>query len=747
MTNIFSDLSDNLSESLNFSTQGLNFTETIQDLLPNITNQNSSSGTQQFFDEIISSINLVDLGNYILDLGSDILDTLADPIVNNLEDIIGNISNNQTPQTSISDLIAGLNTISNFDLETDLTNQDNFYNLPYPNDLRLNPDGTPDLTGFPIPDNNIFAESIKNIADDNTGFPTNTAGYFRFNFPVSTQDFDDVIPAETNSPILLIDIDPDSPNRGELLPTVASTFRPDVNYVPPFLLGVAPAPGIILNPNRTYAYVVKSSLDNAVGRPLNASPTLEQLINGETPEGELGNQAKELYQPLWETLEDIEVNPDEVAAATVFTTGDIVSEFARLSDTILERYDVTIENLQLAPEDGASNPRFYELQGTVEMPQFQKGTPPFNTEGLFEFDDNGSLIEQRTEEVPVTITIPKTPMPDGGYPLMAYFHGSSGLSTQVVDRGTITEPGGEPTPGEGPAFIVAEKGFAAVSSALPLNEQRFPDGSNITYYSPQNLAAFRDTFRQTVIEQRLLLEAMEDLEIPSEVIGSQGDILLPNGETDFQFQSSPVVALGQSYGAQVANIISAIEPKIGAVVPSGSPAYFALQAVENEDIESLAGLFVGTLQELNPIYPALNLFETALGAADPIVYMPYIAQRPLPGNPVRSIYQPVGLGDTIVSENVFNAQALAAGVEQAGEVLWSEMQESLALQGLDGIESYPVSNNLVSKNGTPYTGVVVQYEGDGIVDSHNIFAQLDEVKEQYSEFFDSFQKTGVAVVN
>ncbi|MBV6621707.1 MAG: hypothetical protein KI793_01935 [Rivularia sp. (in: Bacteria)] len=34
------------------------------------------------------------------------------------------------------------------------------------------------------------------------------------------------------------DIDLDSPNRGELLPTVASTFRPDINYVPPFLLGV-----------------------------------------------------------------------------------------------------------------------------------------------------------------------------------------------------------------------------------------------------------------------------------------------------------------------------------------------------------------------------------------------------------------------------------------------------------------------------------------------------------------------------
>jgi len=511
MANIFSELSENLSESFNSITEGFNLTNAIEDLLPKSIPEIPLTEAQKLFDEVVSSVNLVDLGNDILDLGGDITETVADLIVNNLEDIIGN---NFTPQNSISDFITGLNTVSTFDLEADLTNQDNFYNLPYPNDLRLNPDGTPDLSGFPIPDNNIFAESIKSIADDSPGFPTNTAGYFRFNFPVASQDIDDVIAADTDSPILLIDIDPDSPNRGELLPTVASTFRSDVNYVPPFLLSVAPAPGIILNPNRTYAYVVKSSLDNAIGRPLSASPTLQQLIDGETPEGELGTEANELYQPLWETLNEIEVNPDEVAAAPVFTTGDVVSEFARLSDEIVERYDVTIENLQLAPEDGASNPRFYELEGTVKMPQFQKGTPPFNTEGLFEFDQNGSLIEQRTEDVPVVITIPKTPMPDGGYPIVAYFHGSNGLSTQVVDRGPLTEPGGEPTPGRGPAFVVAEKGFATLGSALPLNPERFDDNIPDSYLNLSNLAAYRDTFRQTVIEQRLLIEALEDLKIP-----------------------------------------------------------------------------------------------------------------------------------------------------------------------------------------------------------------------------------------
>jgi len=491
--------------------------------------------------------------------------------------------------------------------------------------------------------------------------------------------------------------------------------------------------------------VVKRSLGNAIGRPLGVSPTLRRLINGNTPESELGTKAIELYQPLWETLSEIEVNPNSVAAATVFTTGDVVSTFASLSDEVLERYDVKIENLKLDPSDDASNPRFYELQGTVKMPQFQQGKPPFNTGGLFEFDSYGSLVEQRIEEIPVVITIPKTPMPSGGYPLVAYFHGSNGLSTQVVDRGPITEPGGQPTKGQGPAYVVAEKGFAAVSSALPLNPERFDDNRDDSYLNPLNLAAYRDTFQQTVIEQRLLIEALEDLKIPVNVIGEDGDIYLPSGETHFRFQSSPVMALGQSYGAQVANIISAIEPKIGAVVPTGSPSFFPLLISEDESAP-LVGLALGTLQQINSLYPALGLLGTAWEAVDPIVYMPYIAQRPLPGNPVRSIYQPVGKGDTQVSKAVFNANALASGVQQAGPILWSGMQESLALRGLNGIASYPVANNLLSSNGTPYTGVVVQYEGDGITDPHNIFAQLDEVKEQYSSFFESFRKTGVAVV-
>ena len=256
---------------------------------------------------------------------------------------------------------------------------------------------------------------------------------------------------------------------------------------------------------------------------------------------------------------------------------------------------------------------------------------------------------------------------------MLYQHGSNGLSTQAVDRGPIVEPGGERLPGLGPAHVVAEYGIATVSSASPLNPERLPDGPEDAYLNFANLAAYRDTFRQGVFEQRLLLEALQSLAIPTDS--------LPSEETAFRVDTSSVGVLGQSLGAQYANMLGAIEPKVKAVIPTGSPGLWSLLVPESE-LSAVAGLFLGAIQPLDPLYPGLNLLQTAWEVADPIVYAPYLAQRPLAGHPVRSIYMPVGQGDTEVPESVFDAMALASGLKQVGPLLWPEMQESLALGGL-----------------------------------------------------------------
>ncbi|MGK7891048.1 MAG: hypothetical protein AB4042_17100, partial [Leptolyngbyaceae cyanobacterium] len=215
------------------------------------------------------------------------------------------------------------------------------------------------------------------------------------------------------------------------------------------------------------------------------------------------------------------------------------------------------------------------------------------------------------------------------------------------------------------------------------------------------------------------------------------------------------IALGQSQGAQYAAMMGAVEPKVKAVVPTGSGGMWSLlfQELANSgdpEFAPIANLLVRTIQKrdrLDHLYPALRLLQSSWEAAESMVYMPRMAQNPLPGHPVRSIYQPVGQGDSAFPEPIFDAMALATGVQQAGPELWPGMQRSLALANLDGISDYPVSGNLTNRNGDRYTGIVVQFEGDGLADPHTIFSQLDEVKYQYGCFMESVKQKGVGTVS
>ncbi|MEM7794540.1 MAG: hypothetical protein AAF579_08810, partial [Cyanobacteria bacterium P01_C01_bin.118] len=507
------------------------------------------------------------------------------------------------PQASTQGFFDSLfrRTVATFDLTADLTNEDSFYNLPYPFDLRLDESGRPELSGFPIWDDNPVINGLREIADDHRGFSTVSAGYFRFNRPLANLDPENIIPADLQSPILLMDVDPTSPERGQLYPTIASTPSPDLNYVPDFLLSVGPAPGIVLKPNRQYAYVVQRSLRDIFGRRLDSPDTLERLLDSSPPQNPAEASAYGVYQPLRETLQQVGIDRQDIATATVFTTGDPVGETARLSQQVVDRYDLTIENLRLDPDDGATHERFWEFHGTIEFPQFQQGIAPFNSDGLFEFTPDGLLVEQRVESAPVVITLPKGEFaPEEDFPLLLYQHGSNGLSTQVVDRGPILEPGGERVAGLGPAHVVAEYDIATVSTALPLNPERLENAPNDAYLNFANLAAYRDTFRQGVFEQRLLLEALEDFEIPEDFI--------PTNNTGLETDSLAV--LGQSLGAQFANMLGAIEPNVEVVIPTGSPGLWPLLIPET-DLSEAAGLLLGTLQPLDPLYPGLQLLEAA----------------------------------------------------------------------------------------------------------------------------------------
>jgi hypothetical protein len=603
------------------------------------------------------------------------------------------------------------NTVA-FDLDAPLDSA-TFWDLPFPSDLRLTADGRPDLAGFPNLRNLPVVNDLLLVARERRGFPVMPIAWFRFPDGAPAYTLDSL--AET---ALLVDIDPASPERGSEFPVVAQTLADD-SYGSD-LVALAPRPGIVLRGDTRYAFVLRRGFAPGASVPRDFAT----LAAGDTPDGPRGAAATQLYAPLFDVLP-----ADDMLVATVFTTGDEVSLLRTRSEAIRVTHRATIANVT---RDTTSYPGFCSFSANVTFPQFQVGTPPFDTDGRFALYDGGTPIQQGQLTVPLRFVLPTTTMPPAGWPLWQFFHGSGGASFDLVDDGPSATADSDPTAGEGPGAVVARRGIASAASALPLNPERQPNAGNYDYLNLNNLAAFPYTFQQGVFEQRLLLDALLELDLTN-CDGSAG-----------RFDPNAVVAGGHSMGGMYANMISAVEPRIGAVTPFGAGGFWNLMILDTAIIPGARGLLGGVLgvdsEQLTFMHPSLALIELGWEIADPINAMARLSRRPLPGFVPRHVYQPIGMDDRFFRNEIFDAAALAYGNQEAGEMVWPGTQDALAADDMNGILAYPVKAN----RGT--TSVVVQYRDGGILDAHYIHRQLDEVKYQYGCFLASYLRDGVPTV-
>jgi hypothetical protein len=622
-----------------------------------------------------------------------------------------------------------------FDLDGELSGAETYWNLPFPSDLRLRADGSPDLDGFPNPRHVPILNALLVDANERRGWPTMPIAYVRFTASVPERSITDVITV-ADAAIALIDIDPMSPEKGTRFPIVAQTLAPDP-YVPSDVVALAPRPGIVLRAKTRYAYVIRE----AFAPGFSPAPAFAELANGKVPSGAKGDAAKALYEPLWPALEAAGI--DDALVATVFTTGDEVARLRARSEAVRAVEHPAIENVTLVgPASGTGYDGFCALSAEITMPQYQKGTPPFDTDGRFVLDANDAPIKQSEVTIPLSITIPKGTMPDEGWPLYQWIHGSGGDSHQLVDRGRIATPDGMPEAGKGPGYVVAQVGIAGVSSAMPINPERVNGASDYAYLNINNLSAFPYTFQQGVIEQRLLLDAMVALHIPQATLGACGATATSGQHF---FNEAQIVAGGQSMGGMYTNMTAAVEPRWSAIVPTGAGGFWNFMILETELVPGARSILSTALGvDENTIvfaHPALSVLALGWEAAEPMAYMNRINARRLPNHGPRDIYQAIPKGDENFTTAVYDAAVLSSHNQQAGTIVWPELQPALALEDLDGLASYPVKGNVDGA-----TRVAVQFEGDGIVDPHYIFQQLDEVKHQYACFLYSHLREGVATV-
>ncbi len=604
---------------------------------------------------------------------------------------------------------------------------DTFFQFPFPSDARMKT-GFPDLQGYPSGGSPIIKRTLE-TAEENRGWPLGAVTYFQFSAPVTSYQSFEPLAMDTSAPAYLIDIDSASADRGTLLPITVTTLSRD-NYLPDNVIAVAPMPGIVLRPQTSYAVVITTALSDANGARIGASPLWSSVANNQGEE-----KWRNLYSPLLTTLDQFNIDKKNIAAATVFTTGHPVQAMSDLYSAVRSNFSTAITGLQVVD----TNKGYCELVGDIVFPQFQAGTPPFDTEGLFTLDSSGLPIEQREETAVARIVLPLEEMPTDGFPLMIYMHGSGGQTSAMVDLGPVTIAGGTPQAGKGPAWVVANQfSMAAAAASLPLSPERNPTLDWLAYLNFSNLPAFRDTFRQGALEQGLFFDALQTLRIPSSIVAECEAKGLSKNTTDYTFAAQNLGVLGQSMGAVYLNMVSAIDHRVRAVVPTGAGGMWPKMVLETQsipNIQTILSLFLNVKEDLLTfVHPSLQTLNYSWQAAEPLYYMPYVANKALSGKTPAHIFEPVGKGDEFFSEGILNAAALAYNNQKAGPTVWPSLQENLtfALQQIG--TDLPVQNNRQSIDGTPYTGAVVQYESDGLVNGHYIVFQLEELQFQYGCF-------------
>ncbi|HSC87051.1 MAG TPA: hypothetical protein VLC09_07260, partial [Polyangiaceae bacterium] len=331
-----------------------------------------------------------------------------------------------------------------------------FFQLPYPNDVRLDESGHPDLTDFPTPGRELLgvdmvAAYARAIEKYTFGFSTAPAATFRFSGAI---DGDSLATPEGEAPrIVLVDLD-DPSGAVNRLGYEWTSGGSRTRYVCDDWVAIGVGQGGTLVPGHRYAFWLTRGLRSAEGEAIARAASFDAVIGSATPSNAALRTAHERYQPLRDYLTAHDVDPDTLLVATVFTTDDSLAPMRALASAVAAAPLPTVSDWTLCAQGVESpcpqaegsracgNPTvdYEEYQALVTLPIFQEGTPPYQSTG-----GRIRTTVQRTEQVCMSLTVPKGTAPAAGWPLVVYAHGTGGsmrshLSDAIAGRLARTSP-------------------------------------------------------------------------------------------------------------------------------------------------------------------------------------------------------------------------------------------------------------------------------------------------------------------
>jgi pimeloyl-ACP methyl ester carboxylesterase len=553
---------------------------------------------------------------------------------------------------------------------------DGFFDRPFPSAYRTRDDGTLDWGGFPseVP----LLEQYLAGANALVGAGTTAPIWVRFDAPIDpTRLPAPSVSTADGSPVLLVNVDPRSPWRGERVPVETEWLADAATYLPGNLLAVKPLHGWPLRATTRYALVLR-----------------EPLVRGGTPDP---NEDSPERLDVLETLRRTGIDPETTSAVVPFTTQDPTAELRRMVWTVRETLGKVPLGGTLAFVDEGMT--YTAWEGHAVLPDWQSGDRPFRQAGgAFVFDADGTPRVQRWERVRFTLAVPKGPMPPGGWPIALYSHGTGGDDRTLLGDGRP----------EGEATILCREGIAVLGVSQPLHGDRAPPGTNaeLDSFNFLNIEAARHNFRQGALDVVYLAEL---LAMGPTFATSEGEIRL---------DPEQMVFVGHSQGGLVGALAAPwMRDRVRAAVLSGAGGGLAYTVVLRKDpldfaalVASAAGFAEG--EAITPGHPVVGLIQSLAEVTDPINTAPgwFAEQLPETRGPPLPVLLTEGLLDAYTPAVTAEALAAAAHVPIVGTPV--QVSEGLRLRG-DGPDTLPARGNATAWDGSGVTAGLAQFAEDG----------------------------------
>ncbi len=620
----------------------------------------------------------------------------------------------------------------------DALDGETFLDHPFPSDLRREADGSVRFRGFHNPRNvPILDAYIESTVGHFDGFSPVAAGHLRFSRPLdeATLPASPLATLSAESGVQLIDVDDDSPERGERKLVSVSFRKAAGKYVLANTLSFMPTLGFPLRPGTTYALVATNALRSEGGGEVVASASLRQALGRDGATGGVAKHAAAIAKHV-ARLAEAGVPKERLVHLAVFTTNEPTKELFLVRDH-LRANAAAPDFLANAEWKVSEESGFVEYQSDFgPSPNYQDGDLPFASFG----DGGGFRIVNGAPEVVDTfdarfsLTVPlegACPQPVDGYPILLHAHGTGGNFRSHLTSGYARLLA---------LRCIASMGVDQIFHGTRPGAPATPTETELLFFNFENPLAARTNGRQSALDevQRSRLFTETGATIPASVSTTKKAI---------RFDKRRVLFFGHSQGGLNGPLyLAADDSSLGGVL-SGSGSLIGLALLEKTEPKPSVADLVRTVflalapedDELDLYHPAIALAQTVVDAVDPIHYAGFTVLAPRDGFAPKSIYMsegiaPDGRGDSYTPPHGIEAQAIAMGLPLVVPAQHDVVELAYGGPGTVTIDPGGLSKNLADGNAT---GALVQIAPAPDKNGHFVVFDDPDAREQILSFLAS----------